>query len=206
MSSSFLLASANRTADTLPRPLPIDDALAALELHAPICEVGAGDGVWSALLRARGLCKVVAYDWAPPATAITEVRRGGADAASLHTDHTLLLIRPSDCIQALRHFLQAGGHQVAHVGCLCPASDFATLLESKLEKQVTVLLPAASEALTIWQKRQPTQAGQATTGVLDVRLELCDLEAPDWAAPPSTANGSVRPATGNSAIFTPPCA
>ena len=183
MSDSFLLAAGMRAVDASSpdRPLPTDSAMAALELHGAVCEVGAGAGVWSALLRARGLIDCACYDEAPPPHTYTAVVGCKASsAASLHPQSTLLMVRPSEDADALQAFADGGGSVVAHAGELAVGSCFARKLSDEFERQVTVVLAASSrDELTIWQKR----SSQSTNAVLDVRLELVDLEAPDWAAP-----------------------
>ncbi len=202
---SFLTAAAWRTLDaTAARPLPTDDALAALELHGSICEVGADEGVWGALLRKRGLVHVVCYAHEPPAHAFTHVLPGDEKMAAHHADRTLLLVRGAkqlDECEAINAFMQAGGRLVAHVGELqVPAlASFAALLAAAFEKQVTVALP--SDQLTIWQRKPaPAAAGAASCGVLDVRLELVDMEAPEWANPPKEPPKPFEPVIGGRTV------
>ena len=207
MSDSFLDAAMERAIDAAAilrhRPLPNDDALAALELHGSVCELGAGDGVWSALLRKRGLIKCVSYDCMPPDHAYTHVLRGGHEMASQHADRTLLLVRGAegiDFVAALQAFVKAGGSVLAYAGRLAlPAAQsefaadgagsatapFETLLTSQFELHVTVTLPGLNgDLLTFWRRKPPISTGASACGVLDVRLELVDMEAPDWAAAP----------------------
>jgi hypothetical protein len=207
MSESFLHAATMREIDAgadAGRPLPIDDALAALELHGPICELGAGAGVWSALLRARGLVSCICYDPLPPKKTHTEVLRGDHAVASEHPDHTLLLVRGArhlDRLLALEAYHQAGGRVVALVAdeeFVVGDLEFSAALLCDFERQITVVLPG-SDRLYFWVKRPPPPAAGSsapakTYGVLDVKLELVDLEAPDWAA--ATANGPDAPQTG----------
>lgn len=217
MSQSFLAAAAARAFDAAAaaRPLPTDDALAALELLGPVCQLGAGDGVWAYGLRVRGLVDCVCYDAAPQMHSYTHVLSGGHAAASQHTDRTLLLVRGAqqlDDSAALEAFSRAGGSLVAHVGLLPVGKDAATCsgsgsgsasagsgesghdsfareLVQAFERQLTVILPGPlGDRLTVWKKKAPpAPAGQTECGVLDVRLELVDLEAPDWAEAPKPA-------------------
>lgn len=193
MADTFVLAAAVRAVDASPLPLPTDDALAALELHGPrILELGAGAGVWTALLRARRQVECCACDAAPaPAHTFTEVERCASlvEAARLHAPtHTLLLVGRDD-VEALRAFADAGGSLVAHVGalpsCVLALSEFASTVALLFERMVSVALPADAtppQQLTIWKRRAaPASAGQQQYGVLDVRLELVDMEAPEWA-------------------------
>ena len=199
---SFLIAADTRAADAaalpadapLRRPLPTDDAIALLELFGnSIVELGAGAGVWSALIRARGLSECIAYDSDPPAQTFTQVlKKSGHEAAALHSDHTLLIVRDHSAqlneAAALEAFVDAGGKMVAYVGVLASTADpsFAATLTASFEQQVAVALPGGADQLTCWSKRaSPPPAGVAaasTTGILDVRLELVDMEAPEWAA------------------------
>ena len=101
------------------RPLPTDDALAALELHGPVCQLGTGDGVWAYGLRVRGLVDCVCYDKAPQLHTYTHVLTGDHTAAIQHADRTLLLVRGAQQLDesaALEAFSRAGGSLVAHVG------------------------------------------------------------------------------------------
>lgn len=199
MSESFLVAVATRTLDSTAdasddgQLLPTDDALAALELHGPICQMGAGKGVWAALLRERGLAECICYDPTPPKLTYTEVLTGGHEKSAQHCDHTLLLVSldEQEALSTLRAYMTAGGSMVAHVG-VTPSSiqqagddTFAAALADTFERHVSVTLPGVSDHLSFWRKRpSPPPAGAPSFGVLDVRLELVDLEAPDWAAPP----------------------
>lgn len=202
--------------------MPNDDALAALGLHAPICELKAGCGYWSALLRARGV-ECACYDdddegegegaggGGDDHSRFTPVARGGAERAAEHaSSHTLLVISPHATTAAaaaagaageqpawdaaaLASFVGAGGTAVAHVGELdlpvtaldglgTTSRAFRTELRDKFEKQVSVSLPnwpAAQDELTIWRKKPAGAAAGAP--VLDVKLELVDLEGPEWA-------------------------
>ena len=218
---SFLTAVAMRAIEAASnRPLPTDDALAALELHGSVCEISAGAGVWSGLLRKRGLVHCVCYDSAPPAHALTHVLPGGPNMASHHTDRTLLLVRgvdPADQCTALTAFVEAGGTVVAHVGRKTALDrqrtsgaemQLATMLADGFELQVTVDLPSSGDRLTFWQKASPPAAHSGAAdlpaptkcGVLDVRLELVDMEAPDWANPPKPPSGPFQPEIGGRTI------
>ena len=96
--------------------LPTEAALAAIGQRGPIVEVGAGNGVWAAALRQRGV-DVVAYDtpvWSDAYAGggaagaagkvlmgkrVEEsegggVREGGAESAAAHADRALLLVWP----------------------------------------------------------------------------------------------------------------
>lgn len=216
---SFLRAAEARAADaaSLPadapyrRPLPTDDAIALLELFGPIVELGAGAGVWAALLRERGLAACVCYDADPPPHTFTHVERGGHEMASRHAeDHTLLLVRGAancDEAQALQAFVDAGGTKVAYVGSPSVDSPFAVALHHAFVREVCVVLPGGADELTCWSLRpQPSSSGDGasnatTCGILDVRLELVDLEAPEWAAA-SAAPGNASSA-GVDAPFMP---
>ena len=207
MSVTFLLAADERAIDcALTRPLPTDDAVAALELHGPILELGAGEGVWGALLRTRGLTTCMCYDPAPSRSAMTEVLQGDHTIICRHaSDHTLLLVRGGahDELAALQSYANAGGGMVAHVGSLDVAasgsSGFAAELTGGFERHVSVVLPGGNDQLTFWSRKQP--AASSAYGVLDVRLELVDLEGPDWAAPPdpkAAQRGPFTPEIGSS--------
>ena len=200
MAASFLAAAAARALDVAicQRPFPTDDCLAALELHAPICELGAGAGVWCHFLRQRGIAECLCFDEAPPSCCSTQVLAGGPEQAAQHSDHTLLLVQGAehlDPARALEAFMDAGGTTVAHVGVpldLCTSSAFAAMLLTSCELSVTVELPTDAHRLTFWQKRRDAAAASSAPsfGVLDVRLELRDLEeAPDWAKPPEPNQG-----------------
>ena len=223
MSASFLDAVAMRAIEAASdRPLPTDDALAALELHGSVVEIEAGVGVWGALLRKRNLVHWCGYDSAPPTDALTHVLPGGPNMASHHTDRTLLLVRglknPADSCTALAAFVEAGGTTVAHVGgelggpssTSADAEFSAMLAEGCFERNVTVALASSSVQLTFWQRRLPLPAAIAVgdmppptaCGVLDVRLELVDMEAPEWANPPPAkpVEGPFKPEIGGRSI------
>jgi pimeloyl-ACP methyl ester carboxylesterase len=96
----------------------------------------------------------------------------------------------------------AGGKLMAHVGDLHAPdlASFTTLLFDAFEKQVTVALPGG-DRLTIWKRKQPAASGSATGyGVLDVRLELVDMEAPDWANPPKDPPKPFEPVIGGRTV------
>ena len=208
---SFLLAADERAIDAaLKRPLPTDDAIAALELHGPIVELGAGGAYWTALLRERGLTTCVCYDQSPSST-VTKVLQGGPESVVAHAeDHTLLLVRGAldlDEEAALLAYSEAGGNVVAYVGrpgMETSGSKFATALTRSRERSLSVLLPCG-DRLTFWSRKPalaPTADGTSapaapTCGVLDVRLELVDLEAPEWAAPPTPNEGPFKPEIGS---------
>ena len=62
-----------------------------------------------------------------------------------------------------------------------------------------LVLPGGNDQLTFWSRKQP--AASSAYGVLDVRLELVDLEGPDWAAPPdpkAAQRGPFTPEIGSS--------
>jgi hypothetical protein len=86
--------------------VPGEEALACIARHAPIVEMGAGNGYWARCLRERGV-DVVAYDemgdqWRayfrrPGGTGPelwTEVLRGGPERLAGHADRALLLCWP----------------------------------------------------------------------------------------------------------------
>lgn len=91
--------------------IPSEAALAAVERHGPVVEVGAGTGYWSAVLQARGV-DVVAFDREPPTDAqnsaffsrtFTDVSRGdGCKIFSEPRDseplshRTLLIVWPNN--------------------------------------------------------------------------------------------------------------
>ena len=223
MSDSYLDAVEMRAVEAASdRPLPTDDALAALELHGAVCELGGGTGVWSALLRRRGLVHCVCYDdSAPQAHALTHVLPGGAKMAAHHADRVLLLVRGHKALDesaALTAFMDAGGDMVAHVGSLdgqcADANDvrFATMLAQAFERHVTVVLPSGNDRLTFWKRRATAPPPSAASsggeppppvsacGVLDVRLELVDMEAPEWANPPKPQEGPFRPEIGGRSV------
>ena len=203
---SFLAVVAWRALDAAgSRPLPTDDALATLELHGAVCEIGAEDGVWGGLLRRRGLVHCVCYAREPSEDAFTHVLPGDENMAAHHTDRTLLLVRGGkklDEREALNAFTKAGGKLMAHVGDLHAPdlASFTALLVDAFEKQVTVSLPAG-DRLTIWKRKQPAASGSATAyRVLDVRLELVDMEAPDWANPPKDPPKPFEPVIGGRTV------
>ena len=73
--------------------LPSEAALRAIAAYAPrgVVEVGAGSGLWAALLRHRGVvCH--AYDADEPAAVFGGVRRGQSSAAALHPECGALLL------------------------------------------------------------------------------------------------------------------
>ena len=201
MSETFLDAAAERAIDAAAhhhgRPLPTDDALAALELHGSVFELGAGEGIWMALLRKRKLVPCVCYDRTPLPHTYAHVLAGGEEMAAQHADRTLLLVRGSknlDLCVALDTFLAAGGSTVAYVGAFAAAAErngercdglferFKAALQASFDRNVTVALPGSNkDLLTIWRRKL---TGAQQCGVLDVRLELVDMEAPDWAAAP----------------------
>ena len=91
---------------------------------------------------------------------------------------------------------------MAHVGDLHAPdlASFTALLLDAFEKQVTVSLPAG-DRLTIWKRKQPAASGSATAyRVLDVRLELVDMEAPDWANPPKDPPKPFEPVIGGRTV------
>src|SRR5260370_18813681 len=79
--------------------VPGEDALSCIASHAPIVEVGAGNGYWARCLRERGV-DVLAYDqlgdqWHAWFRELwTDVVRGGPEALAGHADRTLLLCCP----------------------------------------------------------------------------------------------------------------
>lgn len=190
MSASFLRAMLERADDTAARPLPTDDALAALELHGPILELGAGAGIWSALLRERNLVRCVCFDERVHERTYTDVQPGGLEVIEKYADsHALLLVHAPlqmlDELAALKAYTTAGGRTLAYVGALC--GEFSAMLAETFERQITVSL-SNDERLTFWMRRPPRgAAGAAAFPTLEVRLELVDMEAPDWAAAPAPA-------------------
>ena len=200
MSDSFLCAASERWADAQVllsrRPIPSDNCLAALELHEPIVELGAGAGVWCALLRQRGLADCVCYDTSPPIHTHTEVWPGSVEKATEHSDHTLLLVHGAqdlDPAAAVKTYIDGGGQTVAYAGEL-EGSMIAVILLMTCELHVTVSLPGdAAGALTFWRRKpaaEPSGGLGSSCGVLDVKLELADLEdVPDWAQPPAPSEG-----------------
>ncbi len=78
--------------------VPTEEALLFIKQLEPIVEAGAGNGYWSALLRARGT-QVTAYDsWAgysyKPEATWTQIITADASAVAKHADHTLFLSWP----------------------------------------------------------------------------------------------------------------
>ena len=203
MSASFLRSAFERAADlaVLTRPVPNDDALAALELHGPVLEISAGAGLWSGLLRARGLVDCACFDLNPPAHTYTDVQQGGLELIPQHADHTLLCVRGHAAVdhelQAISSYIAVGGTTVAYAGV--PDASVARALESSYERVVTVQLPAAIDQLSFW-RRAPSGAAAPTYGVLDVRLELVDLETPEWAAAPAPVEQPFTPVIGSRSI------
>jgi hypothetical protein len=156
------------------------DALVALQ--TPLLELGAGAGYWGALLRMRGV-ECVLYDRAPPTAEgnnpffsrqYTIVLEGDERKASLHPDHTLMMVWPfseeeaeagmpdSDQwdVRALRLY---AGSTVVHVGELqldaynCTTSSaFKHELASTFMQVQCIKLPSwpnCSDELTIWKRR-----------------------------------------------------
>ena len=64
--------------------VPTAEALAAIARHSPLIEIGAGNGHWAALLRARG-ADVLAYDEPCWAAAYAAGAAGGAEATPAGT-------------------------------------------------------------------------------------------------------------------------
>lgn len=124
--------------------VPSDAALDLIASHAPLVEMGAGTGYWSAVLKhVRGV-DVLAYDAAPPAAEsmangffvhqFLDVRQGDgaqtfATQAGLARERTLLLIWPNNPETAgeetqpslwdtacLDAYISHGGHQIIYVG------------------------------------------------------------------------------------------
>jgi hypothetical protein len=79
--------------------VPNMDAIAAIEKHAPILEIGAGRGYWARLLRDHGV-PILAYDQIADEPSLmsiqwTEVLVGrGKQIAPHYPDHTLMLCWP----------------------------------------------------------------------------------------------------------------
>ena len=191
---SFLAAAALRSCAAASGPLPTDDALAALELHGSnICVASTqGSTLWTALLRARGL--------------VSCVELGPLSPVERYNDHLLLLVEPR-CDEVLEQFMDAGGSLVALVG---GESDVPQALSVGFSRQLTVEL--REHLLSVWQRVDPA----ALHGMLDVRLELVDMEAPEWASqqvnpasasvPSGTVKAPFEPTIGSRTIRPPPSA
>ena len=61
----------------------------------------------------------------------------------------------------------------------------------------------SNDELTFWMRR-PQRGAMPAAPTLEVRLELVDLEAPDWAAAPASTNDeqqrSIKPEIGGRTI------
>ena len=146
--------------------VPNDAALGILAAHAPLVEVGAGTGYWSAVLRQRGV-DIVAYDSDPPSQDLTnhffynfsfcEVLKG--DGAKLFTEHpglavrTLVLIWPNnaDAVDNPKHAIgpEAQGHRIWDADCLqsyLDAGGGKVVFIGERESQIAVVDAAAKDS------------------------------------------------------------
>ena len=143
---------------------PSEEALHALAELAPLVEVGAGTGYWSALLKHRGV-DVVAYDSHPPSAdmannffydfTFTSVHKG--DGATLFAEkpelaaRTLVLVWPNnpDDEDASAFALEDEGHTVWDADCLqayLTAGGSTVVYVGERESQIEVVAGASRDS------------------------------------------------------------
>ena len=139
--------------------IPNDTALKEIARHAPIIEIGAGNGYWAYCLAQKGI-NVIAYDLKVPENPWHSVQKGDALEASKHSDRTLFRCWPPYdepmAADALRSYK---GKTVIYVGegyGGCTADDeFHKLLKAEWKKIKVVKIPQWNgiyDCLTIYQK------------------------------------------------------
>lgn len=140
--------------------IPNEPALVALAALSPLCEIGAGNGYWAALLRARG-ATIYPYDngsWTEHRNPWTEVRAGTAAAILEHQDCTLFLCWPPYADPLATDALTLyTGHTVAYIGegsWGCTANDeFHECLGKQWTLKTSVQIPqwyGIHDRLEIW--------------------------------------------------------
>jgi hypothetical protein len=107
--------------------IPNEEALAEIQKHGPVVEIGAGKGYWASLLRERG-AKVAAFDKFPLEMGkneyhdvgdrpFTEIEKGSVEQVRKFPDHKLLLVwPPPNEPMALNALNQYKGKTVFYVG------------------------------------------------------------------------------------------
>lgn len=122
--------------------VPGDQALDALQLLAPLVEIGAGKGYWASLLQSKGT-DVLAFDACPPsalagnpyceAGTFTRVQRGSHTVAEQYPERTLFLCWPPEnnemASQTLRSYKGATVAYVGDPGCTGTNAFFTQLRE-----------------------------------------------------------------------------
>ena len=161
--------------------VPNEDALRALTTHAPLIEMGAGTGYWTALLQQRGV-DVVAYDSAPPSAdmtnnffydfSFTNVLKGGG--ATLFVDkpelaaRTLVLIWPNnpDAEDNPRFAVDAAAHPIWDADCLqafLAAGGQTVIYVGERETEITVEPGAHPDSGITGSRRFQTMLGEHFT-------------------------------------------
>ena len=124
-------------------PIPHHGLLQDLLPHGPFVEIGAGSGYLARALHRSG-AKVSAYDKYPPGEAASydffadnawyedtwfSVVQADEKETAAHADETLLLSWPPPddpmALNALEHYLKAGGRRVAYIGNPISSGDAA---------------------------------------------------------------------------------
>lgn len=140
--------------------VPSDDALSLLAAHAPLVEVCAGRGYWSALLRLRGVDVIATDAHAYDPTWTTVEIADAADAAAAHPERALMLVWPSWRTDTAARALAAyQGATVAYVGeprgGQCASDAFFDALAREWSPIATCAIPRWSrtrDALTVYRR------------------------------------------------------
>jgi hypothetical protein len=147
--------------------IPSPEALDALEVHAPIVEMGAGSGYWAYLLRS-GNVEVSAFDACVQGNkgyffhkTWTDVIRSGTPVLEDYPDYTLFLCWPpyktAMAANCLKHYR---GSTVIYIGeseggCTGTRS-FRRLLEKEFDAEKRVIIPCwetINDSMEIWRRR-----------------------------------------------------
>ena len=152
--------------------IPTEEALATIAKYAPVVEIGAGTGLWAAMLRARGV-DILAYDAHPPypdseanawhrnVKMFTHIEVGGPEKAELYPNRSLMLSWPpydepmaSDCLAYY------SGPHVIYIGegsGGCTGDElFHDTLYKEFEEIESVRLPqwhGIHDYLSVWRRK-----------------------------------------------------
>jgi len=152
--------------------IPTEKALATIARYAPIVEIGAGTGLWAAMLQARGV-DILAYDAHPPRLGseenawhrnvkmFTHIDVGGPEKAEMYPNRSLMLSWPpydepmaSDCLTYYqgRHVIYIGEGSGGCTG----DERFHDTLYDEFEEIEDVRLPqwnGIHDYLSVWRRK-----------------------------------------------------
>lgn len=174
--------------------IPDERALRVVAHFAPVLEIAAGGGYWSACLRARGVDVVCADKLTGGGDATwTHVLRAGPKLCKKHADRALLLVYPDDFETsaksvALRCLENYAGMTVIHAGELfgsarlmehpwgrSTADEFQVRLAERFHKVLEVPLPSwpySRDSLTVWRRKHPCITDDGVFGHVPAEEEL----------------------------------